>query len=135
MRSISPSPENSTATVAAFIVGNAAEDLKQEEKAFDLINVSALLHNLSDDEATSLFRSLKRLLKKDGKIVTFDNVWLPDHRMAVTLINKLDSGINIRTPEGYLGLPSGLGFEIQARIFDDFLRIPYDHFVMIARNT
>lgn len=135
MRSISPSPENSTATVAAFIVGNAAEDLKQEEKAFDLINVSALLHHLSDDEATSLFRSLKRLLKKDGKIVTFDNVWLPGQRMAVKLINKLDSGINIRTPEGYLGLLSGLGFEIQTRIFDDLLRIPYDHFVMIARNT
>lgn len=118
-----------------FIVGNAAEDLKQEEKAFDLINVSALLHHLSDDEAAYLFRSLKRLLKKDGKIVTFDNVWLPSQRMAVKLINKLDSGINIRTPEGYLGLLSGLGFEIQTRIFDDLLRIPYDHFIMIARNT
>lgn len=118
-----------------FIVGNAAEDLKQEEETFDLINVSALLHHLSDHEATSLFGSLKRLLKKDGKIVTFDNVWLPRQRMAVMLINKLDSGINIRTPEGYLGLLSGLGFDIQTRIFDDLLRIPYDHFVMIARNA
>jgi SAM-dependent methyltransferase len=118
-----------------FIVGNAADDLKQEEETFDLINVSALLHHLSNHEAISLFGSLKRLLKKDGKIVTFDNVWLPRQRIAVKLINKLDSGINIRTPEGYLGLLSGLGFNIQTRIFDDLLRIPYDHFVMIARNA
>jgi SAM-dependent methyltransferase len=118
-----------------FIVGNAAEDLKQEEEAFHLINASALLHHLGDDEAVSLFKSLKRLLKKDGKIVTIDNVWLPRQRMAVKLVNKLDSGINIRTPEGYLKLLNGLGFDVQTRIFHDLLRIPYDHFVMVARNA
>jgi len=117
-----------------FIVGNATDDLKQEERAFDLINVSALLHHLADDEAISLFRSLKRLLKDDGKIVTFDNVWLPSQRIVVKLINKLDSGMNIRTPEGYLRLLNGLGFEVQTRVFHDLLRIPYDHVVMIARN-
>src|SRR5260370_41853033 len=57
-----------------FIVANAADDLKQEERSFDLINVSALLHHLADNEAISLFRSLKRLLKDDGRIATFDNV-------------------------------------------------------------
>lgn len=118
-----------------FIVGNAADDLKQEEKTFDLINVSALLHHLADGEAISLFRSLKRLLKADGRIVTFDNVWLPDQRLAVKLINSLDSGMNMRTPEGYLGLLSGLGFDLQTRVFNDLLRIPYDHFIMIARNA
>lgn len=118
-----------------FIVGNAAGDLRQEENTFDLINVSALLHHLEDGEAVSLFRSLKPLLKADGRIVTFDNVWLPDQRLAVKLINKLDSGVNIRTPEGYLELLSGLGFDLQTRVFNDLLRIPYDHFIMIARNA
>jgi SAM-dependent methyltransferase len=118
-----------------FIVGNAADNLKQDEGAFDLINVSALLHHLADGEAVSLFRSLKRLLRKNGKIVTFDNVWLPRQRFAVRLINNLDSGTNIRTPEGYLGLLNGLEFDIQTRIFGDLLRIPYDHFIMIARNA
>jgi ubiquinone/menaquinone biosynthesis C-methylase UbiE len=118
-----------------FIVGNAADDLKQAEKTFDLINVSALLHHLGDSEAVSLFASLKRLLKGDGRIVTLDNVWLPNQRIIVKLINTLDSGTNIRTPEGYLRLLGGLGFDVQTRIFDDLLRIPYDHFIMIARNT
>lgn len=116
-----------------FIVGNAADDLRQEENTFDLINVSALLHHLDDADAVSLFTSLKKLLKKDGKIVTFDNVWLPDQRAAVKLINALDSGINIRTPDGYLRLLSGQGFDIQTRVFHDLLRIPYDHFIMVAR--
>ena len=118
-----------------FIVGNAADDLKQAEKTFDLINVSALLHHLGDSEAVSLFASLKRILKGDGRIVTLDNVWLPNQRVIVKLINKLDSGTNIRTPEGYLRLLGGLGFDIQTRIFNDLLRIPYDHFIMIARST
>jgi ubiquinone/menaquinone biosynthesis C-methylase UbiE len=118
-----------------FIVGNAADDLRQEEQTFDLINVSALLHHLTDNEAALLFTSLKRLLKANGRIVTIDNVWLPRQRAIVKLINKLDSGTNIRTPEGYLRLLVGLGFDIQTRVFNDLLRIPYDHFIMIARNS
>jgi SAM-dependent methyltransferase len=118
-----------------FVVGNAANDLRQEEDSFDLINVSALLHHLDDREAVLLFKSLKRLLKAEGRIVTLDNVWLPDQRLLVKLVNTLDSGINIRTPEGYVGLFNGLGFELQTRVFNDLLRIPYDHFVMIARKA
>lgn len=117
-----------------FVVGNAS-NLRQDKKQFDLINVSALLHHLADSDAASLFNALKELLKPGGRIVTIDNVWLPKQRFAVKLVNKMDSGINIRTPEGYLKLLNGLGFEIQARIFNDLLRIPYDHFVMVVRNA
>jgi SAM-dependent methyltransferase len=118
-----------------FIVGNAADDLKQEEKAFDLINVSALVHHLSDDEAILLLGSLTRLLKPNGRIVTLDNVWLPRQRIAVRLFNQLDSGTNIRTPEGYLGLLNGTELDIDTLIWNDLLRVPFDHFVMIARNA
>lgn len=117
-----------------FIVGNAANDLHQDENSFDLINVSGLLHHLEDSEAISLFRSLKRLLKQNGRIVTLDNVWLPRQRAVVKLINKLDSGMNIRTPEGYLKLLNGLNYEVQTRVFHDLLRIPYDHIVMTAHK-
>nr|WP_249810610.1 class I SAM-dependent methyltransferase [Bradyrhizobium sp. 157] len=117
-----------------FIVGNVAHDVKQEERAFDLINVSGVLHHLGDDEASTLFRSLKRLLKDNGKLVTLDPVWLSGQRTVARLFNWLDSGMNIRTPEDYLGLLNGLGFDVQTRVFSDLLRIPYDHVVMIARN-
>lgn len=116
-----------------FLVGSAGEDLRQEENSFDLINVSALLHHLDDSEAIRLFASLKRLLKQGGRIVTIDNVWLPNQRAIVKLINRLDSGLNIRTPAGYLKLLDGEGFDIQTRIFHDLLRVPYDHFTMVVR--
>ncbi|KYG98544.1 hypothetical protein SE91_08540 [Bradyrhizobium sp. DOA1] len=113
-----------------FIVGSA-DQLEQSGESFDLINVSAILHHLDDD----LFKSLKSLLNEGGRITTIDNVWLPGQRAVVKLINNLDSGMNIRTPEGYLSLMSGLGYNIQARIFHDLLRVPYDHFVMVARSN
>lgn len=117
-----------------FIVGSA-DQLEQDGESFDLINVSAILHHLDDDQAKAMFKSLKPLLKDGGRITTIDNVWLPGQRAVVKLINNLDSGMNIRTPEGYLGLMSGLGYDIQHRIFHDLLRVPYDHFVMVGRSS
>ncbi|QHO78271.1 hypothetical protein ACH79_42495 [Bradyrhizobium sp. CCBAU 051011] len=85
-----------------FIVGNVAHGLKQEERAFHLINVSGVLHHLGDDEAAALFRSLKPLLKDDGKLITLDPVWLSGQHTIAKLFNWLDSGMNIRTQEGTL---------------------------------
>jgi len=118
-----------------FIVGDAADDLQQEGRQFDLINVSALLHHIADDEAISLFAALERLLKPNGRIVTIDNVWLPKQRVLVRLVNYMDSGTNIRTPEGYLRLLNGTALEVQTLLLNDLLRIPYDHIIMIARNA
>jgi SAM-dependent methyltransferase len=115
-----------------FVVGDAATELGQESGTFDLISVSALLHHLSDDQAANLFRSLRPLLKPDGRIVTIDNVWLPQQRGSVKLINRMDSGLNIRTPEHYARLLDGLSFELQTLTLNNLLRIPYDHFIMIA---
>ena len=115
-----------------FIVGDAARDLNQENDTFDLISVSALLHHLSDDEARSLFRSIKPLLRPGGRIVTLDPVWLPKQRAVVKLLNRLDSGMNIRTPEGYASLLEGLSLDFQTRTLNNLLRVPYDHFVMVA---
>lgn len=115
-----------------FIVGDAARDLNQENDTFDLISVSALLHHLSDDEARSLFRSIRPLLRPGGRIVTLDPVWLPKQRAVVKLLNRLDSGMNIRTPEGYASLLEGLSLDFQTRTLNNLLRVPYDHFVMVA---
>ena len=115
-----------------FIVGDAARDLNQENDTFDLISISALLHHLSDDEARSLFRSIRPLLRPGGRIVTLDPVWLPKQRAVVKLLNRLDSGMNIRTPEGYASLLEGLSLDFQTRTLNNLLRVPYDHFVMVA---
>jgi ubiquinone/menaquinone biosynthesis C-methylase UbiE len=115
-----------------FIVGDVSRDLNQQNETFDLINVSAVLHHLSDDEAKSLFRALRPLMKPRGRIVTLDAVWLPKQRAIARFLNRLDSGMNIRTPEGYVSLLDGLSLDVQTRTLNNLIRVPYDHFVMVG---
>ncbi len=113
-----------------FLVGDVAEGLPGAVRAFDLIIVSALLHHLDDHHARPLFASLSGMLKPSGRIVTIDNVWLPQQSPVARLVNSLDSGMNVRTPAEYVSLVDALPMHVEQRIYRDLLRIPYDHFCM-----
>ena len=113
-----------------FIVADAAENISGLGGGFDIILVSALLHHLGDDEARRLLTSLAELTKPGGRIVTLDSIWLPRQNPIVWMLNKLDSGQNVRTAEGYLSLADGLRVKVESRIYRDLLSIPYDHFSM-----
>ena len=113
-----------------FLVGNVAEGLPGDCTDFDLIIVSALLHHLDDAEAQTLFSRLADLLRPQGRIVTIDNVWLPKQNFLARVANRMDSGLNVRTPEQYTNLVAHLPLLVEPRIYRDLLRIPYDHFCM-----
>lgn len=113
-----------------FVVGDVVHDLKEENGSFDLILVSGVLHHLTDEDAKRLLASVIELVKPGGRIVTIDCVWLPSQNPIARIFNKLDSGLNVRTVEGYLDLTKGLPAEVAPHIYRDFLRIPYDHFCM-----
>ncbi len=113
-----------------FLVGDVSRGLPVDVSKFDLIIVSALLHHLSDDEARRLIASLPSLITPQSRIVTIDNVWLPKQNVIAKLFNSLDSGLNVRTPEQYVGLAANQPFHVESRIYRDLLRIPYDHFCM-----
>ena len=113
-----------------FLVGDATRDLKGENNSFDLIIVSALLHHLRDEESRELLSGLCTMAKDGGRIITFDNVWLPKQNLIAWSLNKLDSGLNIRDVSGYQRLVDGLPVHVQCSVYRDFLRIPYDHFCM-----
>jgi SAM-dependent methyltransferase len=113
-----------------FLVGNVAKGLPQDCANFDLIIVSALLHHLDDAEAQALFARLAGLLRPGGRIVTIDNVWLPKQHFVAKIANRMDSGLNVRTPEQYTNLVERLPLRVEQRIYRDLLRVPYDHFCM-----
>jgi SAM-dependent methyltransferase len=117
-----------------FIVGSASDDLNQQDGTFDIVNVSGLLHHLRDSECRILFTSLEKLLKPGGRVVTIDNVWLPQQRFIARTLIGMDSGLNVRTPEQYLHLLDKCDFEVESRIYQDLSRVPYDHFCMTARK-
>jgi SAM-dependent methyltransferase len=117
-----------------FFVADAAVGLAGDGRTFDVIKMTGVLHHLSDDECRALIASVAPLLKPSGRLVTLDTVWLPRQRLIPILMNTADSGKNVRAPDGYLALLSGLPLRVESRIFHDLLRIPYDHFVMTARH-
>lgn len=113
-----------------FLAFDAARGLPGEEGSYDVVCALAILHHLDDAQAGSLLSSMLRLVKAGGRVVTFDSVKLPRQNLVARLLNSLDSGLNIRTPEGYEGLASGLEASLETRIYRDRMRVPFDHFRM-----
>lgn len=118
-----------------FFAGDVSNGIPGSNSNFDLIIVSGLLHHLDDDQAGRLFASLVGLLKPLGRIVTFDNVWLPRQNPIAKLVNALDSGMNVRTPAEYVSLLDDLPLHVEQRVYRDMLRIPYDHFCMTLKHS
>lgn len=115
-----------------FHVGDATLELPHDDR-FDRIIVSALLHHLDDDGARAMMRSLAERLAPGGRLVTLDGVRLDRQRPIARLLLALDSGRNVRTAEGYLGLVDRLPVAVETRRYSDLSRVPYDHFCMVLR--
>lgn len=113
-----------------FLVGDVSQGLPDTDSSYDLVILSAILHHLDSKHAIGLFGILVGLLKPAGRIVTIDNVWLPKQRSIAKLVNALDSGLNVRTPSEYVRLVEHVPVRVEQRIYQDLLRIPYDHFCM-----
>jgi SAM-dependent methyltransferase len=113
-----------------FMVGDVTKDLKESSKSFDLVIVSALLHHLDDDAAKGFLKHAVDLTRQGGRVVTIDSMWLPQQNPVAWALNKLDSGLNVRTAQGYLGLLKDLPVKVETRTYRDLLRVPYDHFCM-----
>lgn len=113
-----------------FLVGDVSQGLPGIASTYDLIILSAILHHLDDKDAHGLFSVLVGLLKLGGRIVTIDNVWLPKQNLIAKLANALDSGLNVRTPSGYVRLVEHVPVRVEQSIYRDLARIPYDHFCM-----
>ncbi len=113
-----------------FLLGDASHELLAEGGSFDLVIASALLHHLDDDKAKRMLDRLCQLVRPGGRIVTFDNVWLPRQHPVAWALNRLDSGQNVRFEAGYRDLVKGLPVTVEGKLYRDLLRIPYDHFSM-----
>ena len=113
-----------------FIVADVTRDLPEGHGVFDLVIVSALLHHLADEDARRLVTRAVELTRPGGRVETIDAVWLPGQNPVAWALNKLDSGLNIRSVDSYVALTAGLPVAVGSRVFRDLLQVPYDHFSM-----
>ncbi len=112
--------------VRAVTAETSFEDLGK----FDLVMANALLHHLNDAEASSLFQAAKVVLNPGGRVVTLDNVFMPEQSTLARWIIKLDRGKHVRTKDKYVALASQQFQNVRVTILHDLLRIPYTHIIM-----
>jgi hypothetical protein len=69
-------------------------------------------------------------LKKDGRVITLDGIWLKKQSWVSRQLMSLDRGRHIRTEQGYLDLVKAHFDKVKSTIYDSMLRIPYPYIVM-----
>jgi 2-polyprenyl-3-methyl-5-hydroxy-6-metoxy-1,4-benzoquinol methylase len=115
-----------------FIHGRAEEAAGRIGGKADIVLAIALLHHLDDAQAEALFRAAASMLKPDGRMITVDCVYLSPQNPIGRLLIALDRGKSTRTREQYVRLATRSFDTAESYLHHDFLRVPYDHCVMVC---
>lgn len=97
---------------------------------YDIILAIGILHHLDNNEAARLFEIAYHVLRLNGTVITYDNVYMEDqHWFARWLISR-DRGKAVRTIEGYKRLTTPYFPDVEGEVLYDTLRIPYTIYLM-----
>ena len=94
---------------------------------FDFILLFGLIHHLNDKDLHKIFPVIKKVLKKNGKLITCDPVFIKNQNFVAQFLIKNDVGDNVRNTNTYLKLLKkyfkNIEYKIKKQIF-----IPYTWF-------
>ena len=113
-----------------FIVGNQLTLKSLKSESFDLIIAIGVLHHMNDNSAQEFFQEAKRILRRGGRITTFDPYLYANQNTLAKFVIMRDRGTFVRTELEYLELTHGQFEHFETRRFSNLLRIPYDHLVI-----
>lgn len=116
-----------------FICQRFDEEIIGRVGLFDLVAMNGLLHHLCDEEATDIFRKIRRVLKPGGKIVTLDGCYTAAQSFVERKLLDHDRGRHVRDEQGYVRLVSGLFASVTAHVRRDLMFIPYTLLIMEIR--
>lgn len=85
------------------------------------------MHHLDDDELKNLLLIIKQTLKKRGKLITCDPVYIKKQNIIAKFLIKNDMGNNIRNEVEYSNLLVNY-FKITNRNIKNQVFIPYTWF-------
>lgn len=101
--------------------------------SFDVVVANGLLHHLDDEPARTMLRVARAALRSSGHLVTIDPCFDPAQSRLARFVISHDRGRNVRTLDGYAALAREVFAQVQARLREDMLRIPYTHAVLECR--
>ena len=109
-----------------------SKELKRLPK-FDHVLLLGILHHLEDVEIKKLTSLVKKVLKKNGNIISVDPILDAKQNPIAKFIIKKDRGDNVRNKKEYLKNMKKNFKKIKSKIFHQKF-IPYTWFVMISKN-
>lgn len=111
---------------AQFHVASVGLALKDLLPAADIVMANAILHHLTDEEASALFETAKGLVSENGRLVTLDNQYRPKQNPISRFLIANDRGKFVRTREQYAALAAPHFRSMRCVESSRLLRIPYD---------
>ncbi len=108
------------------------KELKKLPK-FDYILLFGILHHLEDKEVYNLLKLAKKVLKKNGRILTEDPILMTKQNILSKFIIKMDRGANVRSKKEYIFLIKKFFKKINSKIYHQKF-IPYTWFVMNCKK-
>jgi len=108
------------------------KDIKNLPK-FDHVLLLGILHHLNDEEINQLMRNVKKVLKKNGNIITLDNIFVDNQNFIAKFLIEMDKGENVRSKKGYLNILKSHFKKINSKIYHQKF-IPYTWFITNCVN-
>lgn len=99
----------------------------QKLPKFDFILLFGLIHHLSNDKLHQLLPVIKKVMKKNGKVITCDPIYVKNQNYISKFLIKNDVGENVRNKNAYLKLLKKYFKKIKYNIKKQVL-IPYTWF-------
>jgi SAM-dependent methyltransferase len=117
-----------------FMCAGVNDMTDEYEQRFDRVIAVGVLHHIEDGPARTLFDVARRALKPGGRLVTSDPVWREGQNPLARLAIAMDRGKSVRSPEGYCALAGRSFARVEVFLRSDFMRIPYDHCILVCEN-
>jgi SAM-dependent methyltransferase len=86
-----------------FLVADARK-LPFDENSFSSILIIGVLHHLSDDDCSRVFKEIKRVLQPGGRLLVMEDIDAPDAGYLTHMMHRFDQGKFIRTVGEYYEL-------------------------------
>lgn len=119
----------------SFACKDVTEITISEFEPFDIILATGLLHHLSDFEVSALLRACSKLLKAEGRMITYDGCRTENQHPFDTWMLNNDRGKFVRTRAAYEQLASSVFDGVKMSVRSDLLRIPYTLAIMELSHT
>lgn len=103
------------------------------DKAFDFVIGMGILHHMDDATCNDVLATASGSMTAGATYIGVEPVRHKRQHPVARLLKRLDSGMHIRTEEGYRRLLANSFAEVETTVRTDLMRVPYSHCLIAAR--